>query len=375
MPAADRSPLRLALGRGGRVTIRQVAEAADVSIATVSRAMRGSSTVRADLADRVRVAAAELGYRPNPAAQGLATGVTRMIGVVVPTLANPYFDDVIKSLNAAASAAGYRMLVADANEDPDEELELSHGLLRQVDALVLVSPRMPVNALRILEDEARPVVVVNRAADGVGLPFVAVDTYAAMAAICGHLGSLGHTDVAYLAGPAGSWPQQERWRAITAAGEAGLRVTAVPAGSSIEAGYAALGTALAGDPTAVMCFNDLVAIGALSRLAELGIDAPREMSVTGFDDIAFARFVRPPLTTAASPQAELGRQAWSLVAQVLAGNRPTAPAPLPAPLIIRESTAAPRERTGEHGRGRDPGRGSREGTGSVHRSPGTMPGD
>jgi len=322
-----------------------------VSIATVSRVMRGSRTVRADLAERVRAAAGDLGYRPNPAAQGLATGVTRMIGVVVPTLANPYFDDVVKSLNAEASAAGYRMLVADADEDAGEELELSHSLQRQVDALILVSPRMPVDALRALEAEARPVVIVNRAADGVGLPFVTVDTFAAMLAICGHLASLGHTEVAYLAGPSGSWLQQERRRAIDAAAASGLRVTSVPAGSSIEAGYAALETALDGGPTAVMCFNDLVAIGALSRLAELGIDAPREMSVTGFDDIAFARFVRPSLTTAASPQSELGRRAWGLVVQVLAGDRPTTPAPLPAPLVVRESTAPPRGRAGGHGQG------------------------
>ena len=349
MPAADGSPGRPVVGRGGSVTIRQVAEAADVSIATVSRAMRGSSTVRTDLADRVRVAAAELGYRPNPAAQGLATGVTRMIGVVVPTLANPYFDDVIKSLNAEASAAGYRMLIADADEDPDEELELSRGLLRHVDALILVSPRMPIDALWSLEEEARPVVVVNRQAEGIGLPFVAVDTHAAMLDLCRHLASLGHAHVAYLAGPTGSWPQQERWRAITDAAASGLRVTAVPAGSSIEAGYAALETALDRAPTAIMCFNDLVALGALSRLAELGIDVPREMSVTGFDDIAYARFVRPPLTTVASPQADLGRRAWNLVVRVLAGERPTPSAPLPAPLVVRESTARPLAQAGSPG--------------------------
>jgi LacI family repressor for deo operon, udp, cdd, tsx, nupC, and nupG len=350
MAPVDGSPSRPVVGRGGRVTIQQVAESAGVSIATVSRVMRGSLTVRADLADRVRLAADGLGYRPNPTAQGLATGMTRMIGVVVPTLANPYFDDVIKSLNAEASAAGYRMLIADANDDADEELELSHSLQRQVDALILVSPRMPVRALRALEDEARPVVLVNRAADGIGLPSVAVDTYAAMLALCGHLASLGHTHIAYLAGPTGSWPQQERWRAIEAAAASGLHVTAIPAGSSIEAGHAALEKALVGDPTAVMAFNDLVAVGALSRLAGLGIEVPREMSVTGFDDIAFARFVRPPLTTAASPQSELGRQAWGLVVRVLAGERPGMPAPLPAPLAIRESTAPPRERTGRQGR-------------------------
>ena len=342
MRRPDRPPSRTAVGRGGRVTIQQVADAAGASIATVSRVMRGAATVQADLAERVLLAAAELGYRPNPAAQGLATGVTRMIGVVVPNLANPYFDDVVKSLNAEASVDGYRMLIADADEDPAEELELGHGLQRHVDALILVSPRMPVSALRELEDEGRPVVIVNRAAIGVGLPFVAVDNHSAMLALAGHLATLGHTRVAYLAGPEESWQQQERWRAVTGAAAFGLRVTSVPAGSSIEAGHAALDAALALGPTAIMCFNDLVAFGALSRLTELGVDVPREMSLTGFDDIAFARFVRPPLTTAASPQRDLGRMAWRLVVQVLAGERPAPPSLLPIPIVVRGSTAPPR---------------------------------
>ncbi|OGO56006.1 MAG: hypothetical protein A2V85_04345 [Chloroflexi bacterium RBG_16_72_14] len=327
--------------RGGRITIQQVADAAGVSIATVSRVMSRTESVRPDLADRVRRAAAELGYRPNAAAQGLATGVSRMVGVVVPNLANPYFYDIIKAMNASAVADGYRMLIADANEDPGEEIELGRGLLRQVDALILVSPRMSVESLREFEGESLNVVLVNRASVGVGLPTVSVDNFGAMLELAGHLATLGHTEVAYLAGPEQSWQAQERSRAISQASAFGLHSTPVPAGATMESGYAAVDAALSSNPTALVCFSDLVAFGALARLDELGIDVPGEISLTGFDDIAFARYAKPALTTAANPQRELGTTAWLLVAQVLRGERPPQQPLLPAPLMIRESTAAP----------------------------------
>ena len=328
-------------GRSGRVTIQQVADAAAVSIATVSRVMSGTESVRPDLADRVRRAATELGYRPNANAQGLATGVTRMVGVVVPNLANPYFYDIIKAMNASAVADGYRMLIADSNEDAADEVELGRGLLRQVDALVLISPRMSTDDLREFDDESLNVVLVNRASIGVGLPTVSVDIFGAMLEIAGHLATLGHRKVAYLMGPGRSWQAQERARAMRQAAAFGLQSVMVPAGDTIEAGYAAVDAALESNPSALVCSNDLAAFGALARLDELGIEVPHDLSLTGFDDIAFARYARPRLTTAASPQRALGETAWQLVAQVIRRERPSQRPLLPAPLVVRESTAAP----------------------------------
>jgi LacI family transcriptional regulator, repressor for deo operon, udp, cdd, tsx, nupC, and nupG len=327
--------------RSGRVTIQQVADAAGVSIATVSRVMSRNETVRPDLADRVRRAADALGYHPSAAAQGLATGVSRMVGVIVPNLANPYFYDIIKAMNAAAAGDGYRMLIADANEDADEELELGRGLLRQVDALVLVSPRMPVAALHELDDRSRNVVLVNRASIGIGLPTVSVDNFGAMLGLAGHLATLGHRQVAYLGGPPQSWQAQERQRAVEQAAAFGLRSAVVPAGATIEAGYAAVDQALTTDPSALICFSDLVAFGALARLDELGIEVPHDLSLTGFDDIVFAKYARPRLTTATNPQQQLGATAWQLVTQVMRRERPTHQPLLVAPLVIRESTAPP----------------------------------
>jgi DNA-binding LacI/PurR family transcriptional regulator len=339
----------------GRVTIQQVAEAAGVSIATVSRAMRRSGTVRPDLAGRVLRAAEDLGYQPSAAAQGLATGVTGMVGVIVPSLANPYFYDIIKAMNDAASIDGYRMLIADAGEDPGEEVALARGFERQVDATVLVSPRMPESALHALGGRSHPVVLVNRAEIGVGLPSVAVDNRAAMFALAGHLATLGHRRVAYLAGPSASWQQGERWRALEQASAFGLEVSDVPAGASIADGYAATDAALELRPTAIMCFDDLVAFGALSRLRDLGVEVPGAVSLTGFDDIELARFARPPLTTAVSPQREIGRHAWRLARRLLAGERPSPEPLLPVPIVVRASTAPPGRPRG--GAGAHPGGG------------------
>jgi LacI family transcriptional regulator, repressor for deo operon, udp, cdd, tsx, nupC, and nupG len=338
----SRPAAALARGRPRRVTILQVAEAAGVSIATVSRVLSGRRPVRADLEARVRQAAADLGYRPNAAAQGLATGVSHMVGVVVPNLANPYFYDIIKAMNAAAVADGYRMLVADAGEDPAEEVELARGLLRSADGLVLISPRMPAQALRGLADPALHVVVVNRVPVGIGLASVTVDNQGAMLGIAGHLATLGHRTIAYLAGPEHSWQAQERLRAIRQAEAFGLEVTVVPAGATIEAGHGAVDAALAGEPTALVCFSDLVAFGALARLAELGVRVPRDVSLTGFDDIAFARFATPALTTVANPLEDLGAIAWSLLRRSLRGEPAGDQPPLRAPIVVRDSTAPPR---------------------------------
>lgn len=328
--------------RPRRPTIQQVAAAAGVSIATVSRVMSGRGTVHAELATRVHEAAERLGYRPSAAAQGLATGRSRAVGIIVPNLANPYFNDLVRAITIAAAADGYHTLIADADEDPAEEVELSRNLARGTDVLVLVSPRMPAADLEGLEGLAHGVVLVNREAGGVAMPSVAVDNVGAVLELAGHLATLGHRHVVYLAGPPSSWQAGERVRAIGQAAAFGLRSTVLEAGGTLEAGYAAAGDALATGATAIACFNDLVALGVLARLDELGVAVPGDVSLTGFDDIPFARYSRPRLTTAATPQRDLGRAAWELAAQVIRRERPPQLPPLAAPLVVRGSTAPPR---------------------------------
>ena len=324
----------------GKANIRTVAAAAGVSTATVSRVMSGVPTVNSDLAERVRRVAEDMAYRPSEAARGLALGAIRNIGALMPDLGNAYFHDVIKSMNDVASPTGYRMLIADHSGDPDSEFATAWDLLGHVDGLALLSSRLDVARLRELARQSTPIVLVNRVDIGVDLPMVGVDSFTAMLEICAHLAELGHRKVVYLSGSELAWQDRERWRAVqTSSRFLGIEASRVESDGTIETSYHQAEAAHAIGPTALICFNDLAAIGAISKLRELGLHVPRDISVTGFDDIAIGRHTVPALTTASSPRYELGRQAWHLLHDALQDRRPTENATLlPATLITRAST-------------------------------------
>lgn len=304
--------------------------------------MSNNPSVNEDMAARVRAAAKELGYQPSASAKGLASGKTSTVGVVVPNLANPYFADVIKSVTLEANAANYRILISDSNEDEGREADLTSAMQRDCDGVILVSPRMDSGALRVLSRHRTPLVMVNRAEPGIAVPSVSVDNYTAMMAMMAHLMKLGHKRICYLAGPALAWQEQERLRAVRQAETFGAQVAVVEAGGTSDAGYKAVPAALKTNSTALACFNDLVAFGALARLNEEGISVPGDMSLTGFDDIPFAKYCDPSLTTASSPQGDLGRLAWQLMADRLSSGETANAEPLEAPIVVRASTAAPR---------------------------------
>lgn len=320
-----------------------MAAAANVSTATVSRALSGAPTVAPELASRVRQAAARLGYRPNEAARALASGRRRNVAVTIPDATNPYFFAVIHSLLASARRQGYGVLVADAGGDPAEERAVASGLVGQVDGLVLLASRLEREDLRTLADQGAPVVLGNRLELGIALPMVAVDIFRAMTRLCGHLAELGHRRVAYLGGSPLSWQDQERWRAVTQASAFGVESVRLVGRGSIESGREAVDEALRHRPTALVCFNDLTAFGAISRLRELGLGVPEDLSVTGFDDVELARYGEVALTTAASPTARLGELLWRAI-DPLAPSHQEAPVLLDAPVIVRSSTGAPRRR-------------------------------
>ena len=322
------------------VTARAVAQAAGVSVATVSRVMAGSDKVTAARRSHVLAVADELGYRPHSLAQGLATGTSHMVGVVVPNLSNPYFYDIIRGFGQASAADGYRMVVSDSMEDPDLEHTLIGELLRYVDALVLMAPRSDLTKVAQADVTGKPVVVMIGPQSG-PLPDVSVDNFGGMTRLYQHLAELGHRRVAYLAGPPHSSQNELREAAGQEARDLGIEVRTVPAGGDIAAGHAATDAALATGASALACFNDLVAFGVLHGLAEAGIRVPDELSVTGFDDIDFSSYSSPRLTTVRTPREELGRAGWRVLSTSMAGRADGAPPSLPAELVVRESTAPP----------------------------------
>jgi LacI family transcriptional regulator len=306
----------------GSVTIGEVATAAGVSRATVSRVMNHRSTVEPAMARRVRAAAEELQYRPSSVARSLSLGRTNSVAFVVPDLSNPMFQQILRGTMAAAAPHDYRMLVAESPENPDDEAESALEARLRCDALVLVSPRMSDDALRDLLPQVRPAVLVNRSIDESTTPALLVDYASGIAEIIAHVTALGHRDLVYLSGPSRSASNTARVDALRAATHRypDLRVRTLRGGATVDAGYSAADAVLASRATAVVAFNDLVAFGLLARLNEYGVAVPGDISIVGFDDIELARYATPSLTTAAVQQMEVGGRAWELLMEVINGD-------------------------------------------------------
>lgn len=325
------------------VTIRDVACAAGVSASTVCRALGNPGLVRPETADRVRRVATALGYRPNKAARGLITGRTSNLGVIVPDLANPYFPGVVKGAQTRAREADYAVFLAGTDEDPAVELELIRALSKQVDGIVLCSPRADEAELRVAAAET-PLVMVNRR---VGWTWcVSVDNAGGERQAVAHLAALGHRRIAFVEGPRTSWANRERLRALRAATRpAGVELVEV--GSFLpqfEGGVAAADQVLAAGVTAVVAYNDLMALGLLNRLAARKVDVPGEISVVGCDDIILAAMVSPALTSIAIPKEDVGRAGVELMLRLLAdsGQGPPTRRQVPTHLMVRGTTGPAR---------------------------------
>ncbi|WP_418276001.1 DUF6807 family protein [Isoptericola jiangsuensis] len=332
--------------RAGTPTIDQVAAAAGVSRASVSRVMNGHQSVSADVVQRVRQAAEELDYRPSRLARNLSLGRTNTVALVVPDLGNPLFQRILRGAMAAASTFDYRVLVAETAENAVDEAVVALEARQRCDALILAAPRESEASLRELLPQVEPVVLVNRHVSGLSVPTVRVDYADGVRGMIDHLVAFGHRDLVYVAGPPSSASDAERRAALAAARERfpGLRVSTVDCGSTVDEGYRSADAVLATGATGVVAFNDLVALGLLARLGEIGVAVPGDISVCGFDDVELARYSAPPLTTAAVPQAELGRRAWHLLHERMsreAASMPTLEEPddvvTPA-VILRGST-------------------------------------
>ncbi len=323
------------------VTVRDVAKAAGVSASTVSRALANPAVVDPATRERVVRVADSLGYRPNRAARGLITGRTGNIGLILPDLANPFFPSVVKAVQQRAHESDYQVFVADTDEVPQAELGLVRSLAKQVDGVILCSPRMPPTDLREASDYV-PVVFANRHAGPISS--VTIDTPGAMSSVVDHLVSLGHREIGYVAGPRSSWSSKQRrngLRSATEAAEARL-VELGHFAPTFEGGRDAVQGVVASGVTSVVAYNDLCAIGLISALRERSVIVPDDLSVVGVDDIEMSAMLHPALTTVHVPKQDLGRTAVDLLLQALSEPASRARhAALTTQLIVRGTTSAP----------------------------------
>lgn len=268
-----------------------------------------------------------------------------MIGLVVSDITNPVYFPIVRGAQAAAAERDLTMLLTDAQESARKEREGIDRALPVVDGLLLAGSRMSDASVRLVAQQT-PLVVCNRAVTGV--PSVVTDNPRGVRRAVEHLGELGHSTITYVAGPEASWADGMRWRAVReAALELELRATRVgPFAPTVSGGVSAVESLRRQEPTAVIAYNDLVAIGVLRGLAHAGVRVPQDVSVVGFDNIFGSDFCTPALTTVAAPLRALGTEAVTHLAAQVAGAPPhvARPLTLPARLVVRESTAPPRKR-------------------------------
>jgi LacI family transcriptional regulator len=321
-------------------TIKQVAEEARVSRATVSRAFSRPHLLSQETVERVRRVSDRLGYVPNHTARALSTGRAGNIALVVPDITNAFFAGLMRGAQAKAREQGYATFLGDSDETPELEDLLLAKLSAQVEGFILVSSRLAEK--RILEHaRRRPFVLINR--DLSELPRLLINTAPSYEQGVEHLGSLGHRAIAYVAGPALSWSNRQRETAVaTASMRLGINLVRIPTvRPSFEAGRACTDSLLKAGVTAALAFDDVMAQGIIAGLAHRGLAVPSDFSLIGCDGIV-AAMSYPPLTSVESHCAAAGERAVDLL---LAGLQGGAQGPLgvnlPTELIIRASTASP----------------------------------
>lgn len=328
-------------------TIYDVAKAAGVAASTVSRAFSRPGRVNAETAERIRAAAQALGYRTNPLARALPTGRTSMIAVVISDITNPFYFPIIRGAQAAAAEAGYTMLLADAQESDVLEREALDRAIPTVEGIVLASSRMSDSAIRMIA-KLRPMIVLNRAVADV--PSLVTDNPHGVRKAAEHFADLGHRSITYVAGPEASWADGIRWRSLReAAADLGLQTRRIgPYKPDVAGGEQAAADLHGKALSAVLAYNDQLAIGLIRGLTAAGAIVPDDVSIVGFDNIFAADLVTPRLTTVAAPLQALGGTAVHNLLAIINGARSRASEAmvLPTRLVERASTARPRSRRG-----------------------------
>jgi LacI family transcriptional regulator len=330
-------------------TIRDVARAANVSVATVSRALNEQANVSPQTRARIHQVAHQLGFVPSGAARSLITRRTQTIGVLLPDVYGEFFSELIRGIDTAARSHGLHLLLSGSHGDRAEAAAAIKAMSGRVDGLLIMSPHLDARSLADSLPQELPVVLMNTRSDGVEVASLTVDNYGGACAMVRHLVGRGHKAIAFITGPEANFEAQERLRGYREAlGELlpAAETLVLPGDFTEESGWRVGNRIVAMErrPEAIFAANDAMAIGCLFCLGEAGIQVPRDIALVGFDDIPLARFVNPPLTTVRVRIAELGslaleRLALSVETRNLASAKPQT---LRSELVVRSSCGGER---------------------------------
>ena len=322
------------------LTISQVAAAAGVNRSSVSRAFSRPELLKPETVQKIRAVAKQLGYVPNRSARALSTGRHGNLALIVPDVANPFFPPLIRAAQNEADEADFCVFLGNSDEDPKQEEKLVSRLLGQVEGVILASPRLSDERIRV-HAAAKPLVLINR--DVSGIPRVLIDSGSGVSQAVEHLCEAGHRHIVYVSGPSTSWSNKQRRAAVKkACARLGLEMAIVAAQvPSFEAGRGSVAAILESGATGVVAFDDLLAQGILAGLSERGIDVPGAIAVVGCDDVLGAA-TYPPLTTVSNRSSEAGKVAVSLLLEVL-GTRAVGDVRyvLETHLVVRKTTRPP----------------------------------
>lgn len=329
------------------ITIKDVAQHAQVSVTTVSHVINGTRFVSEAARERVQQAIAALNYVPSALARSLKSSRTHTVGMMIPNNSNPYFAEIIRGIEDTCFEAGFNVILCNSDDDPHKQSQYVRVLSeKQVDGLIVLSSGGDPELIATLRSAGMPQVVVDREIDDLTVDLVEVNHELGGYLATRHLLELGHRRIACIAGPQALSPARQRvqgyHRALT---EAGLRVDDKLLRSTdftSAGGHAAMASLLKmrQRPSAVFASNDLMAIGAVCAAAEAGLRIPEDLSVVGFDDIALAAYSNPPLTTIAQPKHQTGTLAARLLLERIAQrDKPLHREILQPTLCLRRSTA------------------------------------
>ncbi|HKO13574.1 MAG TPA: LacI family DNA-binding transcriptional regulator [Acidobacteriaceae bacterium] len=327
------------------MNIREVARLAKVSTATVSRTINGSDKVTPKTKERVQRAIEELKFYPNTWARALGSGRSSLYGLIISDITNPFFPELVKSFEDVAVQHGQEVLVANTNYDPARmEVCVSRMLQRKVDGVAIMTSEMDERLITEFESRGIPLVFLDTGNVRELASNIVVDYAAGVRAAMEHLLELGHTDIAFIAGPATLQSARVRRNAfVTAMEEKRLDASLVEQGNhQVDGGHDAMKRLLAGKrrPTAVLASNDMTAIGALGTLHEAGVRVPEEVSIAGFDDIALSAFTQPALTTVKLSREEIARLAFRALFNIRQEGGLGSEFTVKPTLVVRDSTGS-----------------------------------